>query len=139
MVEETDARPVGAARGLARLDLADFRSYPGASLAFDGRPVALTGANGAGKTNVLEAISLFSPGRGLRSAAPADLARRGGAGGWAAAVRVRRDRAEARLGVGVDPASGPRRQVRIDGASAPAVSAATSRSTGSRRPWTGCL
>ena len=35
----------------------------------DGRPVALFGANGAGKTNILEAVSLLSPGRGLRRAA----------------------------------------------------------------------
>ena len=46
-------------------------------------PVVLTGDNGAGKTNLLEAISLLTPGRGLRRAAYADMAREGGAGGFA--------------------------------------------------------
>lgn len=48
----------------------------------DARPVALFGANGAGKTNILEAVSLFSPGRGLRRAGAADMARRPEALGW---------------------------------------------------------
>ncbi len=51
-------------------------------MAFDGRPVAIFGANGAGKTNVLEAVSLLSPGRGLRRAAPDEIARRPEALGW---------------------------------------------------------
>lgn len=54
-------------------------------LALDGRPVALFGANGAGKTNILEAISLLSPGRGLRRAAAPDLARQPQALGWSVA------------------------------------------------------
>lgn len=64
------------------LTLSHFRSHRTASLTFDGRPVAITGPNGAGKTNILEAISLLSPGRGLRRAAAEDLARKPESLGW---------------------------------------------------------
>ena len=61
---------------LTRLSLTDFRSYERADLALDGRPVFLVGANGAGKTNLLEAVSFFTPGRGLRGASLAEVGRR---------------------------------------------------------------
>lgn len=61
---------------IRRLMLTDFRSYASETIELSARPVVLTGANGAGKTNVLEALSLFSPGRGLRGAALADLTRK---------------------------------------------------------------
>lgn len=64
------------------LTLSHFRSHRVTRLAFDGRPVAIWGPNGAGKTNILEAVSLLSPGRGLRRAGPDDLARRPEALGW---------------------------------------------------------
>lgn len=64
------------------LSLSHFRSHRRAALALDGRPVALFGPNGAGKTNILEAVSLLSPGRGLRRAAADDMARRPEALGW---------------------------------------------------------
>jgi len=67
---------------LAQLSLSHFRSHKHASLALDGRPVAVYGPNGAGKTNILEAISLLSPGRGIRRAAAEDLTRRPEAVGW---------------------------------------------------------
>ena len=51
---------------LSRLKLSDFRNYAGLSLQLDARHVVLTGDNGAGKTNLMEAVSLLSPGRGLR-------------------------------------------------------------------------
>tara|TARA_A100000171_G_C2131051_1_gene146741 strand:+ start:1508 stop:2680 length:1173 start_codon:yes stop_codon:yes gene_type:complete len=60
---ETSART-----GLIKLTLSSFRSYKSLSLSCDARPVILTGANGAGKTNILEALSFLGPGRGLRSA-----------------------------------------------------------------------
>ena len=60
-----------------RLMLTDFRCYQQATLETDGRPVVLSGANGAGKTNVLEAVSLLAPGRGLRRAKLAEIARQG--------------------------------------------------------------
>lgn len=62
--------------------MSHFRSHKRTGLGFDGRPVVIHGANGAGKTNILEAISLLSPGRGLRRAAPEEIARRPEALGW---------------------------------------------------------
>ncbi len=62
--------------------LSHFRSHRRTELAFDGRPVAIYGPNGAGKTNILEAVSLLSPGRGLRRAGPDEIARRPEALGW---------------------------------------------------------
>ena len=72
---------------LTRLMLRDFRSYPALTLGLGGRVVVLTGENGAGKTNLLEAISLLGPGRGLRGARMAELARQGPEGPlpWAVA------------------------------------------------------
>ena len=67
---------------VSSLRLSHFRSHRLTELAFDGRPVAIFGPNGAGKTNVLEALSLLSPGRGLRRAAPDEIARRPEALGW---------------------------------------------------------
>lgn len=66
-----------------------FRSHRAAELDFDGRPVAISGPNGAGKTNILEAISLLSPGRGLRRALGAELSRRPEALGWKVRAEVR--------------------------------------------------
>ena len=73
---------------LARLSLADFRSYADALVAPGPGFVILTGENGAGKTNVLEAVSLLSPGRGLRGASLAEMARTGGPGTFAVAVKL---------------------------------------------------
>jgi DNA replication and repair protein RecF len=75
-------------RHLADLTLVQFRSHPRARLAFDGRPVALWGPNGAGKTNVLEAVSLLSPGRGLRGAASDEMACRATGIGWKVAATL---------------------------------------------------
>ncbi len=103
---------------LSRLVLTDFRSYVRAELLLDGRPVVLTGENGAGKTNLLEAVSLLSPGRGLRGAAYAELARDGGEGGWAVAATLETPEGPVRIGTGIEPGVeiGSRsRMVRIDG------------------------
>ena len=62
--------------------LSQFRSHRRLTMTADGRPVAIWGPNGAGKTNILEAISLLSPGRGLRRAAADELARRSEGAGW---------------------------------------------------------
>lgn len=64
------------------LTLSHFRSHRAAHLELDGRPVAIWGANGAGKTNILEAVSFLSPGRGLRRAAMEDIARKPESLGW---------------------------------------------------------
>ena len=68
---------------ITRLRLSDFRSYASLDLAFEQQLIALSGPNGAGKTNILEAVSLLSPGRGLRRAPLANFARRGGTGHFA--------------------------------------------------------
>ena len=67
---------------LTSLHLSHFRSHKSLELECDERPVALFGANGSGKTNILEAVSLFSPGRGLRRASAEDMARRPEHIGW---------------------------------------------------------
>ena len=103
---------------VSRLSLADFRSYADAVLAPGEGFVILTGDNGAGKTNLLEAVSLLVPGRGLRGASLADMARHGGSGGFSVAARL--DRLE--IGTGTLPTAPERRQVRINGAPAAANS-----------------
>jgi DNA replication and repair protein RecF len=102
---------------LSTLALAHFRSHRRADLAFDGRPVAFFGPNGAGKTNLLEAISLLSPGRGLRRAAPEDLARRPEAQGWRIAATIDRQGTLHEVETGAD--AGAPRFLRIDGKAAP--------------------
>lgn len=67
---------------LSDLTLSHFRSHKSGRLNLDARPVAIHGPNGAGKTNLIEAVSLLSPGRGLRRAAAQDMARRPEALGW---------------------------------------------------------
>ncbi|MDE0386611.1 MAG: AAA family ATPase, partial [Defluviicoccus sp.] len=62
--------------------MTNFRNYESARVSVDRRPVVLTGANGAGKTNLLEALSFLVPGRGLRRAALERVARRGGPETW---------------------------------------------------------
>lgn len=101
---------------ITRLQLTDFRNHAALTLACDAPLVVLTGENGAGKTNILEALSLLAPGRGLRGAALADMARQGGAGGFAAAARL----GDVALGTGTDAATPERRLVRINGAAQPA-------------------
>lgn len=110
---------------LSRLVVTDFRSYARSEIALDGRPVVLTGENGAGKTNLLEAVSLLSPGRGLRGAAYTEIARDNGAGGWAVAATVETVDGPVRIGTGIEPGAEATRSraVRIDGAPASGVGA----------------
>jgi DNA replication and repair protein RecF len=103
---------------LIRLVLTDFRNHRDALLAPGPGLVVLTGENGAGKTNVLEAVSLLSPGRGLRGAALSEMARSGGGGGFAVAARL----GDVEIGTGTDPRAPERRRVRINGAAASATS-----------------
>ncbi len=99
---------------VSRLILTDFRSYAAAAIKPGPGFVLLSGENGAGKTNVLEAVSLLSPGRGLRGAALSEMARISGAGGFAIAARL----GDVEIGTGALPAAPERRQVRINGAPA---------------------
>ena len=106
--------PVGCY--LNRLTLTEFRSHASLRLEVSESAVVLVGPNGAGKTNILEAISLLTPGRGLRGARANEITRIGGAGGWAAAASVRGLLGESQVGVGIDPGQvGHSRQVRVDG------------------------
>ncbi len=115
---DNDAGVAGEASGkcarITRLTITDFRSYAKADIRFDGRPVAISGANGAGKTNILEAISLIGPGRGVRGARLDELPRIGGSGGWAVSARLDDGEDERRFGVGANAASPSRRVCRID-------------------------
>jgi DNA replication and repair protein RecF len=99
---------------VTRLSLTDFRNYADAVLEAGDGFVLLSGDNGAGKTNILEAVSLIAPGRGLRGAALSEMARQHGSGGFAVAARA----ADADIGTGTLPAAPERRQVRINGAPA---------------------
>ena len=108
---------------ITSLALTDFRSYASASLQVSGGAVVLHGPNGAGKTNLLEAISLLTPGKGLRGATAQEMGRRepGEATGraWAVMVTLDEDGEEVRLGTGVQTPGAARRIVRIDGETAP--------------------
>lgn len=105
------------------LALTDYRSYERAELRADGRTVCLWGPNGAGKTNLLEAISLLSPGRGLRGSSLAEVGRRlpGEKTGraWAVSALVQGDEDEVRLGTGTEQPGAARRIVRIEGETVP--------------------
>ena len=104
---------------IRRLTLANFRSYHAAQLALGpAGPVVLTGANGVGKTNLIEAISLLAPGRGLRRATMEELAFSEGDGAWAVSAEIEGMLGLATLGTGIDPPAGedsaPSRKCRID-------------------------
>lgn len=101
---------------LRRLTLTNFRSYGDFRLETEAAAVVLTGPNGVGKTNILEAISLLTPGRGLRGARLQAIGRRDGPGGWAAAATVEGPLGTAMLGVGADAVQdGSSRKVQVDG------------------------
>lgn len=108
---------------ITALTLTDFRSYAVGRLEPHGRSVWLAGPNGAGKTNMLEAISLLSPGRGLRGASLAEVGRRqpGEKTGraWAVAARISDGEDEVQLGTGTDTPGSSRRLTRIEGTSVP--------------------
>jgi DNA replication and repair protein RecF len=102
---------------LSRLKLTDFRNYAEAALPLDGRHVVLTGENGAGKTNLLEAVSFLSPGRGLRRAVLSDVTRVGAAGGFTIFADVDGMDGEVSIGTGIEPGEGESvtRKLRING------------------------
>lgn len=95
------------------LSLRAFRSYPRLDLSCGEGLIALAGPNGSGKTNILEAVSLLAPGRGLRHSSGGELMSRDGTSGWSI---------ESMLATGSDPAelwtggaTDARRTARIDG------------------------
>ena len=105
---------------LSRITLADFRNHAKTALEGAGRLNLLVGANGAGKTNVLEALSLLAPGRGLRRAQLAEIARQAGSGGFAVGASLAAG-GEVRLGTFAEPAHPNRRRVRVNGADSSAT------------------
>jgi DNA replication and repair protein RecF len=117
---------------VSRLTLTDFRSYASATIEPGPGFVLLFGENGAGKTNLLEAVSMLAPGRGLRGASLSEMARKGGSGAWAVAavldpfvpsevegrVSTSLDTNGVDVGTGTLASAPERRQVRINGAAA---------------------
>jgi DNA replication and repair protein RecF len=99
--------------------MSHFRSHRAARLELCGGPVAIYGANGAGKTNILEAVSLLSPGRGLRRAAADDIARLPEGLGWKVAGVLESLHQVHEVETWAE--TGGARQVRIDGKAAPQV------------------
>src|SRR5262249_52972872 len=97
---------------VSRLTLTDFRSYASATIEPGPGFVLLTGENGAGKTNLVEAVSVRPPGRGLGGGALSEMAGRGGGGGFAVAAKLN----EIDVGTGTRTKAPERRQVRINGA-----------------------
>ena len=100
---------------VVRLSLHDFRNHRDALIEAGEGFVLLSGPNGAGKTNVLEAVSLLTPGRGLRQVPIGDMARSDGPGTFAVAARLD---GGTDIGTGTSEAAPDRRQVRINGAAA---------------------
>ncbi|MGG7517443.1 DNA replication/repair protein RecF [Allorhizobium undicola] len=107
---------------ITRLKLTDFRNYAAASLALDGRHVVLTGPNGSGKTNLMEAVSFLSPGRGLRRAVLQDVARAGASGGFSIFAALEGMAGEVELGTGTEvQEEAALRRLRVNGAAARSV------------------
>ena len=105
---------------LSRLKLDHFRNYQQADLAIHAGQLVILGDNGAGKTNLLEAVSLLAPGRGMRRAKTEHLAYR--ASGfdtscdiadnddadrldWAVAATLENEDGNVQIGTGVPPSA----------------------------------
>jgi DNA replication and repair protein RecF len=115
----SDTPAVSSGLWVERLALTNFRSYASAVIETDAGPQVIAGANGSGKTNLLEALSLLSPGQGLRRVPFIELARSGGDGGFAVAARAHTLAGPADIGTGLaagaDASARAGRLVRIDG------------------------
>jgi DNA replication and repair protein RecF len=135
---------------LDRISLTAFRNHAATSIKGARCFNLLVGENGAGKTNVLEALSLFAPGRGLRRAPVTDMPSSGGSGGFAVGASLVGEGEPVRLGTLTEPARPSRRLVRINGAEAsalalgewlalawltPAMDGLFADSAGARRRW----
>ncbi|MBC2666171.1 DNA replication/repair protein RecF [Novosphingobium flavum] len=106
---------------LDRILLSRFRNHAGTALDGTARFNLLVGENGAGKTNVLEALSLFAPGRGLRRAQLADIAANDAPGGFAVSAELATRAGPVLLGTGTSAERPGRRIVQVNRAEAPAV------------------
>ena len=112
---EADPQNVALMQGLAlaELTLSHFRSHKQGRIICDHRPIALFGNNGSGKTNILEAVSLLSPGRGLRRASAGDMSRRPEELGWKITALLQSLQNHYEIEIWSE--AGAARQVRIDG------------------------
>jgi DNA replication and repair protein RecF len=103
---------IAAKLAVTRLTVTNFRSYAAAELNTAGTAIVLAGSNGAGKTNLLDAISLLAPGRGLRGAKLAEHTRKGPAAPagalWAVAATVKRGETDYEIGTGLSEQSASR-------------------------------
>ena len=104
---------------VAELTISHLRSHRRTALDLDGRPVAIYGPNGAGKTNILEAVSLLSPGRGLRRAGAEELIRRPETLGWKVSALLQNGSRTHEIETEAQP--GQPRTIRIDGKTAPQI------------------
>ncbi len=95
---------------LSRLNLDNFRNHAAFEIRPEAQFIALHGSNGAGKTNILEAVSLLVPGRGLRRAAMSEMVRNGGTGGFAVVAEASGNI----IGTGVTAEHPERRKVRVN-------------------------
>lgn len=120
-VSATSAPPLRHAPSIASLSLTGFRNYSSQKLTLSAAPVVLFGDNGSGKTNLLEAVSFLSPGRGLRRATFDAVARADGDGTWAIAAKILSNGDEVAVGTGLQSVPGSadkRRLTRINGETA---------------------
>ncbi|HAG35473.1 MAG TPA: DNA replication and repair protein RecF, partial [Erythrobacter sp.] len=107
---------------LDRISLTDFRNHGSTELGDTAQFNLLVGENGAGKTNILEALSLLAPGRGLRRAALCDMVRNGSDAGFGVGASLLQDGEAVRLATYSESANPGRRRVRINGAESSATS-----------------
>ncbi len=104
-----------SSRGVERLTLSHFRSYTSFNLVLDSRPVVLTGPNGVGKTNLLEALSFLIPGRGLRRAYLKDVKKQDTPHPWAISAHLKDEGEGIQIGTGQDPENVDRRLSKVNG------------------------
>ena len=106
---------------LEKLKLTNFRNHETLSLDLDKRHVVLTGENGAGKTNILEAVSFLSPGRGMRRASYDIVGQAGGGGSWTVFAKLSGATGEVSIGTGLQQTAHgveTTRKVHVNGAQA---------------------
>jgi DNA replication and repair protein RecF len=106
---------------LEKLKLTTFRNHSSASIELDARHVVITGENGAGKTNILEAVSYLSPGRGMRRAAYDDVGQQGAGGAWTVFAKMNGAQGEVSIGTGLQQTAHgleTGRKVHVNGAQA---------------------
>lgn len=115
----TGSQPGQGRNWIETISLYQFRNYSDLKLSLAPSPVVLVGGNGAGKTNLLEAVSLLSPGQGLRRATTAELGCFEAAGDWAVSAKVHGAMGEAQIGTGVleqrSSDAIQRRKIRLNG------------------------